>query len=106
MVEAMGRMAGLRLGRLNQEFHGLVIEHCGSSALLELIRDLARRLDAKRRTVFVNIPYRGKSSVAEHRQLIELIAKRAPANEIEAAARRHKLGTVESFRAWHGDQKA
>jgi DNA-binding GntR family transcriptional regulator len=105
MVEAMEELDALRFGRLNQDFHALVIEHCGNSALLEMIRDLARRLDAKRRTVFVNIPYRGKSSVAEHRALIELIARQAPAAEIEAAARQHKLGTVESFRAWHGEQQ-
>jgi DNA-binding GntR family transcriptional regulator len=104
MVEAMEELDALRFGRLNQDFHALVIEHCGNSALLEMIRDLARRLDAKRRTVFVNIPYRGKTSVAEHAALIELIAREAPPAEIEAAAREHKLGTVASFRAWYGEQ--
>jgi hypothetical protein len=32
--------------------------------------------------------------------LIELLSRGAPAAEIEAAAREHKLHTVESFRAW------
>jgi hypothetical protein len=38
--------------------------------------------------------------VTEHRNLIDLIASRAPARKIEAAARDHKLKTVESFRQW------
>jgi hypothetical protein len=53
----------------------------------------------------VQIPYRGAASVAEHRALIELIAKAAPAGEIETAAREHKLHTVESFRAWKAEHQ-
>jgi DNA-binding GntR family transcriptional regulator len=105
MVEAMEELDALRFGRLNQEFHAVINDHCPNAALLEMLRELARRLDAKRRTVFVNIPYRGKTSVAEHARLIELIASGAPAAEIEAVARQHKLGTVESFRAWHNEQQ-
>ena len=65
-----------------------------------MLRDVARRLDAIRRTVFIQIPYRGSASVAEHRELIELIAKGAPAAKVEAAAREHKLHTVRSFVEW------
>jgi DNA-binding GntR family transcriptional regulator len=100
MEEAMGRLDPLAFGRLNQEFHGVIYEHCPNVSLVALLRDVAARLDVIRRTVFVQIPYRGAASVAEHRQLIELIAADAPAAEIEAAARAHKVGTVESFRAW------
>jgi hypothetical protein len=56
--------------------------------------------------VFIQIPYRGADSVAEHRELIRLIERRAPAAEIEAAARDHKLRTVESFREWRRAQDA
>ena len=38
----------------------------------------------------MQIPYRGAASVAEHRALIELIAP-GSGDEIEAAAREHKL---------------
>ena len=38
--------------------------------------------------------------------LIELIAAGAAPSEIEAAARLHKLGTVESFRAWQAEHHA
>ena len=49
--------------------------------------------------MFVQIPYRGAASVAEHKELIELLASGAPAAKIEKAAREHKLSTVASFRA-------
>ncbi len=106
MIEAMERLDSLGFGRLNQEFHGVIYEHCPNVALVDLLRDLARRLDAIRRTVFVQIPYRGAESVAEHRRLIELIAEHAPAAEVEAAARDHKLKTLESYRAWQRDHHA
>ena len=79
MVEAMEQMDSLRFGRLNQEFHAVFHERCPNPAVVDLLRDVARRLDAIRRTVFVQIPYRGAASVAEHRALIELIAAGAPA---------------------------
>jgi DNA-binding GntR family transcriptional regulator len=105
MVQAMERIDSLSFGRLNQEFHALIYEHCPNAALVGMLRDVARRLDAIRRTVFIQIPYRGAASVAEHRQLIELIKAGAPAAEIETAAREHKLHTVESFRAWKAEHQ-
>jgi DNA-binding GntR family transcriptional regulator len=105
MVEAMERLDSLAFGRLNQEFHAVVYEHCPNAALVDLLRDVARRLDAIRRTVFVQIPYRGAASVAEHRELIELITTGAPAAKIEAAAREHKLHTLESFLAWQQEHQ-
>jgi hypothetical protein len=50
----------------------------------------------------VQIPYRGSQSVAEHAELIDLIAAAAPAAELEAKAREHKLHTVTIFRDWRG----
>jgi DNA-binding GntR family transcriptional regulator len=105
MVEAIERLDPLTFGRLNQEFHAVIYERCPNSALVDLLRDVARRLDAIRRTVFVQIPYRGAESVAEHRRLISLIASGAPAAEIEAAAREHKLNTVSSFREWQTEHQ-
>ena len=100
MIRAMEQMDSLTFGRLNQEFHALIHQRCPNAALVAMLHDVARRLDAIRRTVFIQIPYRGSESVSEHRALIELLSRGAPAAEIEAAAREHKLHTVESFRAW------
>jgi DNA-binding GntR family transcriptional regulator len=105
MVAAMAELDSLRFGRLNQEFHGLIYEHCPNAALVGMLRDVARRLDAIRRTVFVQIPYRGAASVAEHRELIALLASHAPAAKIEKAAREHKLNTVQSFRVFQDERK-
>jgi DNA-binding GntR family transcriptional regulator len=105
MVAAIERLDPLSFGRLNQEFHAIIYAHCPNAALVDLLQDVARRLDAIRRTVFVQIPYRGAQSVAEHRSLIELIASGAPAAKIETAAREHKLNTVASFRAWQAEHQ-
>jgi DNA-binding GntR family transcriptional regulator len=87
MVDAIERLDPLTFGKLNQEFHAVIYERCPNAALVDLLQDVARRLDAIRRTVFVQIPYRGAESVAEHRRLIALISEGAPISRIEAAAR-------------------
>ena len=104
MVSAMERMDALAFGRHNRAFHRVIYERCPNPSLVAMLRDVDRRLDAIRTTVFVHIPYRGASSVAEHRELVELFRTGAPPKRVEAAARRHKLRTVESFRAWQREQ--
>jgi DNA-binding GntR family transcriptional regulator len=105
MVEAMERIDALTFGRLNHEFHGTIYARCPNPSLVELLEDVGRRLDAIRRTVFVQIPYRGPASIEEHRHLISLIEAGATFAEIEAAARAHKLNTVESFRQWRREHE-
>ena len=61
MVEAIDRLDSLGFGRLNQEFHAVISEHCPNEALVSLLHDVARRLDAIRRTVFVQIPYAARA---------------------------------------------
>jgi DNA-binding GntR family transcriptional regulator len=100
MVEAMERLDSVKFGRLNHDFHAFICERCPNAVLVDMLRDVTRQLDAIRRTVFVHIPYRGAASVAEHRNLIALIREGAPAAKIEAAARNHKLTTLETFREW------
>jgi DNA-binding GntR family transcriptional regulator len=104
MGEALNALDPLEFGRLNSEFHSAIYERCPNASLMELLHDVARRLDAIRRTVFIHIPYRGAASIEEHRELIALIAGGAPAGDIERAAREHKLHTVESFRERRGEQ--
>jgi DNA-binding GntR family transcriptional regulator len=100
MEAAMAQVDSLEFGRLNQQFHGQIFTACPNSSLVATLRDVGRRLDAIRRTVFVHIPYRGAASIAEHRRLLVLIEQRAPADAIEGLARQHKLDTLETFRAW------
>jgi len=106
MIACLDDFIPHRFTQLNQEFHAVIYEHCPNAALVDLLRDVGARLDAIRRTVFIQIPYRGTESVAEHRRLIALLAEGAPVAKIEAAAHEHKLNTVESFRAWRAEQGA
>lgn len=100
MAGAMEEMDSVSFGRHNREFHHIFHDRCPNHALISRLRDVERRLDAIRNTVFAQIPYRGASSIREHEQLIALVEGGAGADEIEHAARGHKLRTVESFRAW------
>ena len=106
MVNAMEGMDALTFGRHNRAFHQIIYDRCPNPTLVAMLRDVDRRLDAIRTTVFVHIPYRGARSVAEHRELIELLRAGASAKRIETAARQHKLRTVESFRAWQREHGA
>jgi len=89
MATAMEHIDALSFGRLNQEFHAAIYDRRPHPSLFELLPDVGRRLDAIRRTVFVQIPYRGSASIDEHRELIGMMERGAPFAEIEAAARRH-----------------
>ena len=100
MMHCMDQIDGLGFGRANREFHLHIYERCPNSYIVELLKDTERRLDAIRRTVFAHIPYRGRKSIREHEQIIELLRSGAPAAKIEAAARKHKLETAKAFRAW------
>lgn len=105
MVQAMERMDVLGFSRANQRFHRVFHDNCGNPPLIELLRTTERRLDAIRRTVFTQIPYRGASSIVDHREIISLIRAETPAAEIEAAARAHKLRTVEEFKRWRHEHE-
>lgn len=98
MLACIDTMDALRFGELNQQFHLTIYERCPNPYLVELLRETGRRLDVIRRTVFTRIPYRGRESIKEHERLIELIEKGCSPEELEAAARAHKIRTVETFR--------
>jgi DNA-binding GntR family transcriptional regulator len=100
MSLAMERMDPLAFGRHNREFHAVFADRCPNRPLVEMLRDLERRLDAIRRTVFMHVPYRGAASVTEHRDLIALVERGARSDRVERAGRAHKLRTLDSFRAW------
>jgi DNA-binding GntR family transcriptional regulator len=100
MSQCIEHLDVLGFSRANQRFHAVFYAACDNPPLVDLLESTGRRLDAIRRTVFTHIPYRGTSSIADHREMIKLIRSHAPSPEIEAAARAHKLATVEAFRKW------
>ena len=105
MVACIDRLDALGFGKANREFHLLVYGRCPNPYIVELLKDTERRLDAIRRTVFTHIPYRGRASVEEHAEIIELIESDASPRKIEEAARKHKLETVNAFRAWREEHE-
>lgn len=104
MQEAMEHLDSLSFSDHNLQFHNVIYERCPNSDLVTAVREIVRRLDAIRRTVFLQIPTRGAASIREHRDLIAVLQRHAPAHEIEAAARGHKLATVQSFDKWRNSQ--
>lgn len=96
-VDCLDRMGFVNF---NQEFHDTIYNRCTNSVIVDLLRVTTKRLDAIRRNVFLQIPFRGAASIVEHDELIELIAAEAPLLQIEAKAREHKMHALEEFRAW------
>jgi DNA-binding GntR family transcriptional regulator len=79
---------------LNREFHYAIYDRCPNTHIRSLLESQWARLDTIRRSMFVFVPGRARSSVAEHAEILELIEVGAPAAEIERLARDHKLHTV------------
>ncbi|TWH52023.1 GntR family transcriptional regulator [Sporomusa sp. KB1] len=84
-------------GRLNHEFHAVILEQCGNAYLQELIQQAWQRLTQTQRTVFMFIPKRSKSSLEEHEKLVEMFKNKASAEELEAFARNHRMNTIKAI---------
>lgn len=92
----------VRFAALNRTWHFTIYGRCPNRYLVEMLGETNERLDALRRTVFTYVPQRGRESLAEHARIMDLLERSAPFDIVEAAARTHKLKTVEAFR----DQQA
>lgn len=83
--------------RLNQEFHSKLFEHHQNPHILDLVHRGWNRLAALRSSTFSYVPGRAAESIQEHEQLLEMIENRASFQEIEAAARKHRLNTLWAY---------
>ncbi|MGH9303670.1 MAG: GntR family transcriptional regulator [Acidimicrobiales bacterium] len=79
---------------LNKQFHFVFYESCPNPHVRQLIESEWARLEVIRRSSFIYVPGRAAGSVHEHDQLVELVRRRAPVEEIEHAARAHKIATA------------
>lgn len=86
----------LRHSRLNQQFHRVLTDPCPNPHLRELVERGWTRVSGLRSSVFSFVPDRAAESVLEHDALLDLIARGAPAAEIDAAARAHREATVQA----------
>lgn len=75
----------------NRAFHELLWQPCPNVHLVRFTEREWRRMVAIRPTGFRFAPYRAEAAVRDHDELLELIARGAPAARIEALCRRHRL---------------
>jgi len=89
----------LRFGPLNRAYHDAIYRRCPNGYLTDQIRQAWARLDSMRHSIFVLLPERARASIADHERIADLLASRAPAEEIEQTVRQHKLATAAAFQA-------
>lgn len=94
---SLARLDPVRFTRCNHELHRLLYRRCPNVHLRDLVEREWERLAAIRRSTFAFVPDRARTSVAEHARLLGLLAAGAPADEVEACVRRHRLATAEAF---------
>ncbi|NWN88874.1 MAG: GntR family transcriptional regulator [Micrococcaceae bacterium] len=90
-----------RFTELNEQFHSALFEHHQNPHILDLVHRGWNRLAALRSSTFSFVPSRATTSVAEHDALLELIAEGAEFSVIEAAARNHRLNTLNAYLDHH-----
>ncbi|MFE7629536.1 GntR family transcriptional regulator [Kocuria sp. NPDC057446] len=86
---------------LNKQFHSTLYEHHQNAHILDLVHRGWNRLAALRSSTFAYVPGRARASVDEHDHLLDLIARGAPFDAVEAAARQHRLNTLDAYLASH-----
>ncbi len=83
-----------RFTELNLEFHSVLFESCPNPHILDLVHRGWNRMRVLRNSSFSFVPGRAHESVDEHDHLLRLLRDRAPAHEVEMAARDHRLATL------------
>jgi DNA-binding GntR family transcriptional regulator len=97
MAAGLSRLDPVSFTQANHEFHEALCRPCGNTHLLALIELEWSRLAAIRTSTFAFVPERAAAAIDEHRRLLERLAARAPAAEVEALIREHRLATVRAF---------
>jgi DNA-binding GntR family transcriptional regulator len=96
MAKALDDFDPVRFTQLNREFHFILYEHCGDAHLSSLITNELSRLDVIRRASSALVPGRARASVAEHEALLNLLSGGRNFDAVEAAARQHKLNSLQA----------
>ena len=105
MIACLDDFIPHRFTQLNQEFHSVLFEECPNPHILDLVHRGWNRLTVLRDSTFSFVPGRARESVDEHEQILQLIESGADALEIELAARRHRLATLDAFHAYQDEHK-
>lgn len=96
MAKALEDFDPVRFTQLNREFHFILYEHCGDAHLYSLITNEWSRLDVIRRASSALVPGRARASVVEHEALLNLLSDGRNVDAVEAAARQHKLNSLQA----------
>jgi DNA-binding GntR family transcriptional regulator len=99
LASAVQRADMIEASKLNRAWHRVIYARCPNTYLVQVIGETQERMDAIRPTVFASSPQRGPESVAEHTAIRQLLESSAPFEDIERAARNHKVRTIEALRA-------
>jgi DNA-binding GntR family transcriptional regulator len=103
MIACLDDFIPHRFTQLNQEFHSVLYEECPNPHILDLVHRGWNRLTVLRDSTFSFVPGSSRESVEEHEQILTLIESGAEALEIELAARRHRLATLQSLHAYQSE---
>jgi DNA-binding GntR family transcriptional regulator len=99
MVECLTHFEPRAFSALNQQFHRILYSRCANPRLAEIVDAEWARLGQLRDSIFAFVPARATESVREHEELLGLIERGAPLDEIERAVRLHRTGTLRAFLA-------
>ncbi|WP_045074557.1 GntR family transcriptional regulator [Psychromicrobium lacuslunae] len=97
MENCLARFDPVRFTELNHDFHQVLYQNCPNPHLLDLVHRGWNRLGALRSSTFNYIPGRAEQSVQEHQALLDLIAAKASADEVERACRAHRNATLNAY---------
>ncbi|TDQ03415.1 MULTISPECIES: GntR family transcriptional regulator [Microbacteriaceae] len=97
MIACLDDFIPHRFTELNQQFHAVLFEECPNPHILDLVHRGWNRLTVLRDSTFSFVPGRARESVDEHEHIVELIESGAEPLEIELAARRHRLATLDAL---------
>ena len=81
---------------LNLQFHEVLFESCPNPVILEYVHQGWDRIKMLRNSSFSFVPSRALLTVREHEEIIHLIERKADPLEIEAAARAHRIRTLDA----------
>lgn len=99
MRESLTHFDPQRFTELNLEFHSVLFETCPNPHILDLVHRGWNRMRVLRNSSFSFVPGRAQESVEEHDRILQLLVDRAPAIDIELAAREHRLSTLNAVLA-------
>ncbi|RWZ52673.1 GntR family transcriptional regulator [Labedella phragmitis] len=97
MIETLDDFDPRAFTALNQRFHAILFARCSNPRMLELVETEWAKLGHLRDSTFSFVPGRAQESVAEHENILVLLESGAPLGEIEKAARRHRVATLDAY---------